>query len=203
MPARLGTSEGRPPAKWLADLRKARVRMHSRGVPSMPAQCCCRYTALTSIPWTNLLQDDAAKGLRAQVTIADIGAISHSYRRHLLWNVSMDHKQQPPNHHTLQCANVCGADSGSSAKEPTTPRSVEACLRLGIDPAELTHIPFETFLRQEHGQGDLANLLYTSAGRLRQVRTYDQPTLVLGAWCKHLTKVCVCGIMPRGIVQCQ
>ena len=100
MPARLGTAEGRPPAKWLADLRKARVRTHSRGVPCMAAQCCCKYTALTSIPWTTLLQDDAAKGLRAQVTIADIGAISHSYRRHPLCNVSMDHKQlaaaEPP-----------------------------------------------------------------------------------------------------------
>lgn len=98
-----GTSEGRAPDKWLADLRKAR--------------------------------DDAAKGLRPQVTILDIDA-----------------------------------GGGSNATEPTTPRSVEACLRMGIDPAELRHIPFEDFLRHERGQADLANLLYTSAEKLRQER---------------------------------
>ena len=91
---------------------------------------------------------------------------------------------------------LCGADSGSSAKEPTTPRSVEACLRLGIDPAELTHIPFETFMRQEHGQADLANLLYTSAERLRQVRNRCAP--IVDPRAQHarncLMKVFICGM---------
>lgn len=32
---------------------------------------------------------------------------------------------------------------------PTSPRSVEACLRLGIDPACLLHRPLDHFLRSE------------------------------------------------------
>lgn len=32
------------------------------------------------------------------------------------------------------------------------------------------HLPFEDFLRHERGHADLANLLYTSAEKLRQVR---------------------------------
>ncbi len=73
---------------------------------------------------------------------------------------------------TAQSQSACillYADNGSEATEPTTPRSVEACLRLGIDPAELRHVPFEDFLRQERGAADLANLLYTTAEKLRQV----------------------------------
>lgn len=47
---------------------------------------------------------------------------------------------------------------------------------MGIDPAELRHIPFEDFLRHERGQADLANLLYTSAEKLRQVRRGQRTT---------------------------
>lgn len=48
-------------------------------------------------------------------------------------------------------------------------RSVEAFMRLGVDPEELRKVPLEEFLRRERAS-DLANLLYTAAKKLRQVR---------------------------------
>ena len=52
--------------------------------------------------------------------------------------------------------------------EPSSPRSVEACLHLGIDPADLRRIPLEVYLSRERVP-DLAQLLYTAAEKLRQV----------------------------------
>ncbi len=52
--------------------------------------------------------------------------------------------------------------------EPSSPRSVEACLHLGIDPADLRRIPLEVYLSRERVP-DLAQLLFTAAEKLRQV----------------------------------
>ena len=51
---------------------------------------------------------------------------------------------------------------------PTSPRSVESCLRLGIDPSMLEHRPYEHFLKQER-DADLAQLAFNYEERLRQV----------------------------------
>lgn len=40
------------------------------------------------------------------------------------------------------------AGASAAACQPTSPRSVEACLRLGIDPAMLVHRPLDFFVRQ-------------------------------------------------------
>ena len=57
---------------------------------------------------------------------------------------------------------------GSGSLEPTSPRSVEACLRLGIEPAELRFIPLEKFMLEEH-DAELAQLAFQHVDKIRQV----------------------------------
>lgn len=52
---------------------------------------------------------------------------------------------------------------------PTSPRSVDACLKLGIDPASLRHIPLEAYTAWERDP-ELAQMAYDSEEALRQVR---------------------------------
>jgi hypothetical protein len=52
---------------------------------------------------------------------------------------------------------------------PTSPRSVEACLRLGIDPNTLAQRPYEHYLKRER-DADLAQLAFEYEERLRQVQ---------------------------------
>ncbi|RMZ54741.1 hypothetical protein APUTEX25_003119 [Auxenochlorella protothecoides] len=52
---------------------------------------------------------------------------------------------------------------------PTSPRSIDACLRLGIDPASLRHIPLEAYAKWERDP-ELARLAYDSEESLRQAR---------------------------------
>ncbi|KAL6766789.1 FAP56 [Auxenochlorella protothecoides x Auxenochlorella symbiontica] len=52
---------------------------------------------------------------------------------------------------------------------PTSPRSIDACLRLGIDPASLRHIPLEAYAKWERDP-ELARLAYDSEESLRQTR---------------------------------
>ena len=40
---------------------------------------------------------------------------------------------------------------------PTSPRSIEACLRLGIDPATLSFVPYDNYIRR-HRNHDLAKV---------------------------------------------
>ena len=54
------------------------------------------------------------------------------------------------------------------ALEPTSPRSVLACLRLGIEPAELLHVPLDNYLRKGEAI-DLAHLAYDHCEGIRQV----------------------------------
>ena len=63
------------------------------------------------------------------------------------------------------------AEAGCTAAAcmPTSPRSVDACLRLGIDPASLAPRPYEGFLRQERSP-ELAKLAFEHEERLRQDR---------------------------------
>ena len=77
-----------------------------------------------------------------------------------------------------QCSRILGcrvtlpvaADSrGLGSLEPTSPRSVEACLRLGIEPASLRYRPPNAF--QLSGQAsDLADLAYRFNEAVRQAR---------------------------------
>lgn len=58
---------------------------------------------------------------------------------------------------------------GLGSLEPTSPRSVEACLRLGIEPGSLRYRPRDAF--QLAGQAsDLAELAYNFNEAVRQAR---------------------------------
>ena len=61
------------------------------------------------------------------------------------------------------------ADPRSGSLEPTSPRSVEACLRLGVEPSELRHVPMEWFLHVEHGDHELADIAYKHCETIRTV----------------------------------
>ena len=58
--------------------------------------------------------------------------------------------------------------SASSSVEPTSPRSVDACLQLGIEPCELKFIPQHHFLKNL-GDADLAELAFKHHENTRQV----------------------------------
>ena len=60
----------------------------------------------------------------------------------------------------------CG-DPGGERLLPTSPRSVEACLRLGIDPDTLAPRPLEYYLLRERNP-DLAQLAFEHEERQRQ-----------------------------------
>ena len=70
---------------------------------------------------------------------------------------------------SCQCR-VPPADPRSGSLEPTSPRSVEACLRLGVEPSELRHVPMEWFLHVEHGDHELADIAYKHCETIRTVR---------------------------------
>ena len=72
---------------------------------------------------------------------------------------------------TRTLADVAAGEPGSppSACLPTSPRSVEACLRLGIDPATLAPHTLEHYLRRERSP-ELAKLAYDHDEGLRAER---------------------------------
>ncbi|DBB05569.1 TPA: hypothetical protein ACH3X1_012513 [Trebouxia sp. C0004] len=61
-------------------------------------------------------------------------------------------------------------DPKATSLEPTSPRSVEACLRLGIEPSELRYISQDAFLHLEHGDKELADIAYKHCETVRQER---------------------------------
>ncbi|KAL3161160.1 hypothetical protein ABBQ38_009531 [Trebouxia sp. C0009 RCD-2024] len=61
-------------------------------------------------------------------------------------------------------------DPKAGSLEPTSPRSVEACLRLGIEPSELRYISSDAFLHLEHGDKELADIAYNHCETVRQER---------------------------------
>jgi hypothetical protein len=85
------------------------------------------------------LRDAAAAGNRAKVTIMDVADLS--------------------------------VEPGATAAAcmPSSPRSVEACLRMGIDPACLLHRPLDHFLRAERSP-ELTQLAYEHEEGIRQGR---------------------------------
>ena len=69
----------------------------------------------------------------------------------------------------------CFADpSGKGSLEPTSPRSVEACLRLGIEPSELHFMPLDIFLARFR-ERDLADIAYNHHETVRQVGIHSKP----------------------------
>ncbi len=62
---------------------------------------------------------------------------------------------------------------GMGSLEPTSPRSVEACLRLGIEPFELHFMPPDVFA-EEFGDKELAQIAYNHHERVRQVGHYTK-----------------------------
>ena len=58
--------------------------------------------------------------------------------------------------------------TGKGSLEPTSPRSVEACLRLGIEPSELHFIPMEVFVARFR-EKDLAEIAYNHHETVRKV----------------------------------
>lgn len=63
------------------------------------------------------------------------------------------------------------ADANNTASlEPTSPRSVDACLHLGIEPSELKFIAQSHFLKNL-GDKDLAELAFKHHETIRQVVT--------------------------------
>lgn len=85
------------------------------------------------------LRDAAAAGSRAKVTILDVADLS--------------------------------VEPGATAAAcmPSSPRSVEACMRTGIDPASLLRRPLEHFLRSERSP-ELAQLAFQHEEGIRQER---------------------------------
>ena len=64
---------------------------------------------------------------------------------------------------------LCDADpSGKGSLEPTSPRSVEACLRLGIEPSELHFMPMDVFLARFRDR-ELAEIACSHHETVRQV----------------------------------
>ena len=73
---------------------------------------------------------------------------------------------------------------GLGSLEPTSPRSVEACLRLGIEPGSLRYRPPDAF--QATGQaGDLAELAYNFKEAVRQARHPPTSLTVQGHMAPH------------------
>ncbi|CAL8467586.1 g7124 [Coccomyxa elongata] len=60
-------------------------------------------------------------------------------------------------------------EESEQSLEPTSPRSVEACLRLGIEPSELHYMPLEVFAHQ-FGDKEFAQIAYSHHERVRQGR---------------------------------
>jgi hypothetical protein len=52
---------------------------------------------------------------------------------------------------------------------PTSPRSVEACFQLGIDPVDLQYHPIEWYKRKEDADEDVSRLRYERNESVRQV----------------------------------
>ncbi len=71
---------------------------------------------------------------------------------------------------TRSVATVPRALTSGKTLEPTSPRSVEACLRLGIEPDELHFMPLQVFVDQ-FGAKDLAQIAYDHHETVRQVIT--------------------------------
>jgi hypothetical protein len=60
-------------------------------------------------------------------------------------------------------------DAKHQRLELTSPRSVEACLHLGIEPADLIFRNLDYFIKQENNEVDLAALAYDFHEGTRQV----------------------------------
>ena len=79
-----------------------------------------------------------------------------------------------PPHVVVLSALHCADPSGRGSLEPSSPRSVEACLRLGIEPSELHFMPLDIFLARFR-ERDLAEIAYSHHETVRQVRQSSQP----------------------------
>ena len=131
----------------LAPLPAAAGPQSGRGSPGQPgglAAAAAPSESRSRPPYSWLadlerLRDAAASGARPKVSILDVA----------------DRLAEPG----------CTA----AACMPTSPRSVDACLRLGIDPASLAPRPLAAFLRQERSP-ELAQLAFEHEERLRQDR---------------------------------
>lgn len=79
--------------------------------------------------------------------------------------------------------------SGRGSLEPTSPRSVEACLRLGIEPSELHFMPMDVFLAR-FKESDLAEIAYSHHETVRQVSSNQRlPSPCLSnivTWCHEV-----------------
>lgn len=75
-----------------------------------------------------------------------------------------------PNSFSFNVAHGPDADPNSteSALIPTSPRSIEACFRLGIDPLELAFKPLHAFKRSGEPE-DLSKIRFDHHEKLRQV----------------------------------
>ena len=93
-----------------------------------------------------------------------------------------------------------GADANaSSSVEPTSPRSVDACLQLGIEPCELKFIPQHHFLKNL-GDADLADLAFKHHESTRQVSLYkllSQALLIVSCACTLHTTCCLFGLIAK------
>lgn len=78
----------------------------------------------------------------------------------------------------MRHAALHGADpSGKGSLEPTSPRSVEACLRLGIEPSELHLMPMDIFLTRFR-ERDLAEVAFSHHETVRQVQNSSHLAIV-------------------------
>lgn len=160
VPARHTLFPGQKPVQeWLKELERVKVRL--TGLGDLAEQCHLRpgYWVLCPPPHC---------GHRS--------SIHHDALSPLEVLVSTSHRQEDALAHpskprlTLQDVADRAMDSSFRGRlVPTSPRSIDACLRLGIDPASLRHIPLEAYAKWERDP-ELARLAYDSEESLRQAR---------------------------------
>lgn len=68
----------------------------------------------------------------------------------------------------LQQHDIADPNASSSVLIPTSPKSIEACFRLGIDPLELAYKPLPMFKKAEESE-ELTQLRFQHHEQLRQV----------------------------------
>lgn len=100
-------------------------------------------------------------------------------------NVNQTSQHTPPFSLTRAAAGVEGEPARPEAQLiPTSPRSVEACFRLGLDPLELAFKPLAAFKRPGEPT-EMAQKRFEHQEHLRQVRRW-----VLAARVRHSSLLC-------------
>lgn len=99
-----------------------------------------------------------------------------------------DHRPTPPNCHRPTIQPAADPHATEAALVPTSPRSIEACFRLGLDPLELGYAPPAAFKRAGEAP-ELAEIRFANHERLRQVGLVHPALGTQQGWCSADTVV--------------